>query len=273
MMISKKIKTLFVTTMFTTSLLMAQLTFAHEQDIPVMPEEGAYPNQTFYDETEDSIMERVTMYRVNLRTGASTDHERLIVVPEGETVYVVHYAPEGWSQVLYNEYIGYIKSEFLQTTLPQIQTIQYEQQVQVSSDSSNGVELSTWTEIRNVFTVGVPAAVYDIQTGRTYYVKSFSNGQHADVEPVTAEDTAIMKETFGGVWSWAVRPVWVTINGRTFAGSINGMPHGGGVNPSNNMNGQVCIHFLHSSTHNNNSDFTRLHQDILKKAFDFAQNR
>jgi hypothetical protein len=101
--------------------------------------------------------------------------------------------------------------------------------------------------------------VFDVRTGLTYNVKSFSNGLHADVEPITANDTAIMLKTYGGAWKWNPRPVWVTVNGRTIAVSINGMPHGGDTNPNNNMNGQICIHFRGSTTHNGNQSFAKQH--------------
>ena len=133
--------------------------------------------------------------------------------------------------------------------------------------AANGVELVDWSEIKKVFNIGVPARVYDVHTGVVYYVKTFSNGNHADVEPVTVEDTAALKGTYGGVWSWTPRPVWVTVNGRTFAGSINGMPHGGGVNDSNGMDGQVCLHFLGGSTHNSNKAYAQLHQDAVMEAW------
>ena len=292
-MMNRKLRTLFVSSLLVVnSFFNTQPVFASDHgdfDPLVMPEEY-YFQGNFYstpeiesEEAENVIVECQTLYRVNLRTGASTEFERLIVVPEGETVYAVDYDADGWSQVIYNEYIGYIKTEFLQTVNKTGQAQNNQNYSNIQEDmpyiqesavqiSANGVELANWSEIKEVFTIGVPAAVYDVHSGRTYYVKSFSNGQHADVEPVTAEDTAIMKETFNGVWSWDVRPVWVTVNGRTFAGSINGMPHGGGVNDNNNMDGQVCIHFLHSTTHNGNSSYTKLHQDVLKEAFALAQN-
>jgi len=131
----------------------------------------------------------------------------------------------------------------------------------------NGVELIDWPEVMKIMKVGLTARVYDVRTGAVYNVKSFSNGLHADVEPVTVEDTATLKRTFGGVWSWSPRPVWVTVNGRTIAASINGMPHGGGVNQNNGMDGQVCLHFKGSSTHNNNKAFAQQHQDAINEAW------
>jgi peptidoglycan hydrolase-like protein with peptidoglycan-binding domain len=135
----------------------------------------------------------------------------------------------------------------------------------------SGVEYLEWSKVRGIFSIGAKAEVYDVRSGITYYVKSFSNGKHADVEPITTDDTALLKKTFGGVWQWSPRPVWVTVNGRKLAGSINGMPHGGGVNNSNGMSGQVCIHFKGSSTHNGNAAFGQLHQTAALEAWNAAQ--
>lgn len=76
-----------------------------------------------------------------------------------------------------------------------------------------------------------------------------------------------MLQTYGGRWDWDPRPVYVTINGRTIAGSINGMPHGGGVNSENGMSGQVCIHFRGSTVHNGNTSFARDHQNAITEAW------
>jgi hypothetical protein len=135
----------------------------------------------------------------------------------------------------------------------------------------NGVELVEWTEVKKIFDIGKDTRIYDVRSGAVYYVRGFSNGNHADVEPITTDDTDIMKNTFGGVWSWTPRPVWVTINGRTIAGSINGMPHGGGVNNSNGMEGQICLHFRGSSAHNGNDAYTQLHQDVVTEAWNAAK--
>ena len=142
-----------------------------------------------------------------------------------------------------------------------------------NAKASNGVELTRWADAKTIMKVGVKAKVYDVRTGTVYYVKSFSNGRHADVEPVTKEDTALLKSTYGGVWNWNPRPVWVTINGHTMAASINGMPHGGGVNNDNGMDGQVCLHFLGSSTHNGNKSFSQLHQDGVMEAWNAANKK
>ncbi len=96
------------------------------------------------------------------------------------------------------------------------------------------------------------AKVIDFNTGKTYMVVAVGGHKHADVEPATKKDTAVLKSTFGGEWSWDRRAVIVYISGIWVAGSINGMPHGYETVSGNGMDGQVCIHFLNSRNHIHN---------------------
>jgi uncharacterized protein YgiM (DUF1202 family) len=202
-------------------------------------------------EPEDSVHYRTTD-RVNFRTEPSLDAAVIKLLNAGTAVQVLEYDPENWSKVSVNGNAGYIKSEYL-----------------MNADSYAGgtVELLEWSYVKTIFKTYVPTQVLDVRTGLTYFVQSFSNGNHADVEPLTKEDTEILKRTYGGKWSWDPRPVWVTINGRTIAASINGMPHGGGTIAGNGMNGQVCLHFLGSTTHNGNKSFEKRHQDGVIEAW------
>lgn len=146
--------------------------------------------------------------------------------------------------------------------------------------------------VENIFKIGMTATVYDIETGLSFTVKRTYGTNHADSEPLTAEDTAIMKRIYGGTWSWSRKSVIITVDGYKFAASIIGMPHAGleryaankyvssrsggfgyGVNldavKGNNMDGHFCMHFYNSRTHGTNTvDST--HQEMLKKAADWA---
>ncbi len=211
-----------------------------------------------------------TTENVNLRTGAGKMFDTLDLVPKYSEVTVLEYDENAWSKVTYKEMTGYMKSEYICTSSV------FEEKHKPFIDSNpkpdpTTVQLIDWSEAKNIFTIGVPAKVYDVYSGITYFVKSFSNGHHADVEPVSKEDTSLLKETYGGSWSWDPRPVWVTINGYTMAASINGMPHGSGTNPNNGMDGQVCIHFKGSTTHNGNTSFGQEHQKALIEAYNLSK--
>ena len=123
-----------------------------------------------------------------------------------------------------------------------------------------------WTsDIQSIFARGTIAVVTDVETGISWRVKRSGGTNHADVQPLTAADTAAMKKACGGSWSWNRRAIFVTINGVNYAASMNCMPHGSGSITDNNFNGHHCIHFTNSRTHGSNK-VCSLHQAAIKKA-------
>ncbi|TYQ15171.1 UNVERIFIED_CONTAM: peptidoglycan hydrolase-like protein with peptidoglycan-binding domain [Acetivibrio alkalicellulosi] len=145
----------------------------------------------------------------------------------------------------------------------------------------------------NILKIGTTAQVYDIWTGRTFNIKRTYGYNHADCETLTAEDTRIMLQIYGGQWSWARRPIIVTVNGQKIAASMAGMPHAGidslpanahvqsrsgGYGPGanldavkgNNMDGVFDIHFLNSRTHATNRVDTN-HQNAVRTAAEWAE--
>ena len=110
--------------------------------------------------------------------------------------------------------------------------------------------LNWFDTVNTMFKTYQKTRVIDIKSGLTYYV--YRNGGHtpADVEPIDKENTQIFKNIYGGVWSWARRPVWVELGeGNFVAASINGYPHGKSYIQNTGMDGHTCIHFLLSKTH------------------------
>ena len=76
---------------------------------------------------------------------------------------------------------------------------------------------------------------------------------HADSEPLTAQDTAIMASLFPNGWSWSTRPILLQIGTRTLAASIAGMPHDVQTIANNNFNGHFDLYFYNSTSHNTNA--------------------
>ena len=128
------------------------------------------------------------------------------------------------------------------------------------------VKLSTWEDIAKVFKKGTKALVTDVKSGRQFWVIRFGGWYHADSEPCTAKDTAIMKECFGGKWSWDRRPIWVTIGSVTYAASQHGMPHMVDPVKDNNFPGHFCIHFNDSKVHETSKECPR-HQACVNYAY------
>ena len=133
-----------------------------------------------------------------------------------------------------------------------------------------GVHLVSWEEAQNIFARGTEATITDVQTGIQWHEHRFGGWYHADCEPLTAEDTAKMKEAVGGSWSWDRRAIWVTVDGYTMAASMNGMPHMVSPSDSNNFPGHHCIHFLGSKVHQTSAECPR-HQAMVQYAYEAAK--
>lgn len=205
----------------------------------------------------------VTTGRLRLRPAPSTDNTPILTTAVGTRVTVLDFGCGEWFSVDLNGTLGYMNSEYLSELPPQPQLPQ-------STGVPGAVELIEWHEARNILTIGTPATIVDVRTGLTWQMSSFSNGSHADVRPLSQQDTDTILQAFGGAWTWTPRPIWVTVNGRTIAASINGMPHGG-TGVTNGMRGHVCIHFKGSLTHNRSIGHERDHQNAVMEAFNAAQ--
>jgi hypothetical protein len=201
----------------------------------------------------------VTTARLNLRRTPCTTYERLALVMPGILVDVLDFRCGEWFRVNHGGVFGYMYSAHLRD-------------LNAPAPATGTVERLHWSEARHVMTIGTVATRIDVRTGLSWQVASFSNGNHADIETITAQDTATKLQAFGGSWTWTPRPVIVQINGRTIAASVNGMPHAGATRSGNNMNGHVCLHFYGSSTHTHAPSHVRDHQNAVMEAYTTAQN-
>ncbi len=114
-----------------------------------------------------------------------------------------------------------------------------------SVPKASQVRYANWySEIRARCKLYPYATVYDYSTGLSWKVHMFSLGAHADCEPLTAADTAIMVQAFGGKYTWTPKPVWVVMSdGRVYMASTHDTPHSVQHNTTNNFPGHFCIHF------------------------------
>ena len=136
----------------------------------------------------------------------------------------------------------------------------------------HGEYLDWWTEAQYVVPVGSVIEVIDFYTGKSLNAKRTTGANHTDAETLSLIDTQIMKEIWGGNFSWVARPVVLKYNGRKIAASMSGMPHAGndaapggvyttwrsgnygpGYNldwvKGNGIDGVFDIHFLNSTRH------------------------
>ena len=179
-----------------------------------------------------------------------------------------------WSKIMYNGKTGYMSSQYLSTTNP-IENTKPETQGEVLFPDwfKEGKDILVRDDyasnLNNAFTVE------DYNTGKKFKLIRTGGTNHADVEPLTAADTATMKSIWGG-FSWTRRPILVHVNGKVYVASMTGMPHAGldsepareytsknrsdnygdGINydsvKNNGADGHVDIHFLNSKTHSSN---------------------
>lgn len=121
-----------------------------------------------------------------------------------------------------------------------------------------------WSTANTIIPKYEKFSILDLDTGLRFNVQRRAGASHADVQPLTKEDTAIMKEIYNGKWSWDRRAIIVEKESERLAASMHGMPHGRGA-IQNNFPGHFCIHFFESTTHaSKKEDFA--HSIMIKKA-------
>ncbi len=110
------------------------------------------------------------------------------------------------------------------------------------------IEMLPWSEVNQLLPKYSKFVVIDVESGKKFRVQRRAGSSHADVQPLTAEDTRIMKQIYNGKWSWKRRSIYVIYHDQWIAASMHGMPHGAGA-LKNNFPGHFCIHFYGSKTH------------------------
>ncbi len=151
-------------------------------------------------------------------------------------------------------------------------------------------ELLDWfTEAQYVIPINADFTVTDLTTGKSFKARRTVGSGHADCEPLTASDTAIMKEIWGGSFNWNKRSVLIKYKGRTIAASAAGMLHAGNENAAggdwtswrsdnygagtnydyvkgNNAHGHFDLYFYNSIGHSSPTTNKTHQANILKSA-------
>jgi len=197
-------------------------------------------------------------------------------MPSGVILYHVAFGDNLW--LIANRYhttiAAIMASNHLHSDL-----IQVNQPIFIKPDSTQAVtipypaapvkegfgEYMDWEYVSWIFDSHNFAVIQDVDTGKTFRIRRLGGSNHADCEPVTSADTAIMKEIFGGQWSWATRAVLVRVDGKVIAGSMAGMPHSIEDITDNGFTGHFDLHFLNSKRHVDNT-IDPDHQAMVRKA-------
>ncbi len=126
------------------------------------------------------------------------------------------------------------------------------------------IEMLPWEKVNAILPNQSKFEIIDVESGLVFKVQRRAGTQHADVQPLTKEDTQIMKKIYQNQWSWKRRAIIVLIEDQMIAASMHGMPHGAGALP-NNFPGHFCVHFSGSITHRlKNEDLS--HKLMILKA-------
>ncbi|MDR6224417.1 hypothetical protein [Desmospora profundinema] len=126
-------------------------------------------------------------------------------------------------------------------------------------------KLIPWKEAKYILPKKHMFTVLDLETGLSFRVQRRAGSKHADVQPLTKQDTKIMKQIYHNRWSWNRKAILVHSGKEWLAASMNGMPHGGGGIRNNGFSGHFCIHFSGSTTHRS-KDPDLTHQLMINKA-------
>jgi hypothetical protein len=121
-----------------------------------------------------------------------------------------------------------------------------------------------WKKAKKIIPMKSIFEVIDLETGLSFNVQRRAGSRHADVQPLTYEDTKVMKQIYKGKWSWNRKSVIVKKGDVMIAASMHGMPHGHGA-LSNGFPGHFCIHFLDSTTHRS-KNMDPVHRFMVFKA-------
>ena len=116
----------------------------------------------------------------------------------------------------------------------------------VTPPPKSEIQLLHWfNDIKPTLKSKAKFLVYDPATGLSWTLQLLSPGRHADSEPLTATDTAVMFKAFGNQNTWNQKAVYVRLpDGRWTIGSTHDMPHLSGNIKDNNFDGHLCLHFL-----------------------------
>ncbi|MFT4416718.1 hypothetical protein ACLM5H_22910 [Fredinandcohnia humi] len=110
------------------------------------------------------------------------------------------------------------------------------------------IELVPWEIVNKLLPRKSFFTIIDVETGLQFRVQRRAGSKHADVQPLTYDDTKIMKKIYSGKWSWKRRAIIVKYGDQMIAASMHGMPHGAGA-LKNGFPGHFCVHFYGSTTH------------------------
>ena len=110
--------------------------------------------------------------------------------------------------------------------------------------------------------------LFDPETGISWQVHMFSYGKHAEIEPLTANDTEKMYKACG-YQKWTPKPVWVIFaDGTIRIATTHSVPHEVQHRTDNNFAGHACLHFPRTMAQVTSiGPYATKHQNAVDKAW------
>ena len=230
--------------------------------------------------------------KVIVRAAAASNGKQVVVLRDSGTLCTLQGKTQKadgytWYSVKASGKTGWVRGDMIRI-LSSSEAKEY-QNKNGSGKSSGGKtlyepELADWKKdsVNKVFYKGCVATLTDVKTGISFKIKRWSGGQHADVEPLTASDTAKMCKVYGVKTAQEIsdrnmyqrRSILITVGGHTYAASMYGIPHNypeGDTIANNAYNGQFCVHFVNSKVHRTQK-VDSAHQKAIQYAYKYGKS-
>jgi peptidoglycan hydrolase-like protein with peptidoglycan-binding domain len=138
----------------------------------------------------------------------------------------------------------------------------------IDGPSASEVQLLHWYDtVKPSMKSGQNILVFDPATKRSWTLRLYALGRHADSEPLTLRDTQIMRLAFGGITTWNPKPVYVRLpDGRWTLAATHDTPHLSESILGNDFDGHLCVHFLRdmAECQQNDPDYGVTNQNVIR---------
>lgn len=137
-------------------------------------------------------------------------------------------------------------------------------------EPTHPTEVREWfaDDVNYLIPRGAVFTIKDVNTGMTFQASRYGGGKAMEAEPLTAEDTAVMKAIGNGKLDWKRHPILIQYNGRVYAASMTTKPIGREYFShirENEFEGIFSIHFKNSLLSTENKVDTG-HQRAIEEA-------
>jgi peptidoglycan hydrolase-like protein with peptidoglycan-binding domain len=141
----------------------------------------------------------------------------------------------------------------------------------IDGPGKSEVQLLHWYDtVKLSMRSGQNILVFDPASKRSWTLRVFSMGHHADSEPLTLRDTQIMNLAFGNKTTWTPKPVYIKLpDGRWTVASTHNTPHLTGPILGNGFDGHLCVHFLRdmAECQLNDPNYGVTNQNVIRNAW------